>query len=310
MGNTIYIGSIDNNYSNVNVKAYTESMGFQNYGNVNVAAYTQTQSYTNYSNVNLAAYLGGAVTIGGNLTVTGNLTVNGNTLIINANNLSINDSMIYLAEENPADTVDIGFTAHVVNPELNHVGFIRDATDSTWKLFSNVAAQPTTTIDFTGANYANLLVGNIQATYFTGNGAFLTGLPAGYSNVNAATFLASGTLTTAIKTAGTVGFTSEFDNGNSGSSYTINFNNGQKQRITLTAAPCTLSFTAPTVGVGNFLLKIIQDGGGSKTITWPATVKWPNGTAPTLSTAAGAVDIVSLYYDGTNYYSVASLNFS
>jgi hypothetical protein len=113
-----------------------------------------------------------------------------------------------------------------------------------------------------------------------------------------------------LRATATVGFTSEFDNGNSGSSYTINFNNGQKQRITLTAAPCTLSFTAPTVGVGNFLIKIVQDGGGSKTITWPATVKWPNGTAPTLSTAAGAIDIVSLYYDGTNYYSVASLNFS
>jgi hypothetical protein len=113
-----------------------------------------------------------------------------------------------------------------------------------------------------------------------------------------------------LRATATVGFTSEYDNGNSGSSYTINFNNGQKQRITLTAAPCTLSFTAPTVGVGNFLIKIVQDGGGSKTITWPATVKWPNGTAPTLSTAAGAIDIVSLYYDGTNYYSVASLNFS
>ena len=59
-----------------------------------------------------------------------------------------------------------------------------------------------------------------------------------------------------------------------------------------------------------FLLKIIQDGSGSRTITWPATVKWPNGTGPTLSTAAGAVDIVTLYYDGTNYYSVASLTFS
>jgi hypothetical protein len=139
------------------------------------------------------------VTIGGNLTVNGNLFINGNLTTINSNNLTVNDSMIYLAEENPADTLDIGITAHVVNPTLNHVGFVRDATDSTWKLFSNVATQPTNTVNFTGANYANLLVGNIQATYFTGNGAFLTGL---YSNVNAATFLASGTLNTDINTNG------------------------------------------------------------------------------------------------------------
>ena len=106
--------------------------------------------------------IGGALNVGGNLTVTGNLFINGNTTTINSNNLTVNDSMIYLAEENPADILDIGFTAHVVNPTLNHVGFVRDASDSTWKLFSNVAAQPSNTINFTGANYANLLVGNLS----------------------------------------------------------------------------------------------------------------------------------------------------
>jgi hypothetical protein len=64
MGNTIYIGSIDNNYSNVNVKAYTETMGFQNYGNVNVAALITTNGLTNYSNVNVIAYLAGNITVG------------------------------------------------------------------------------------------------------------------------------------------------------------------------------------------------------------------------------------------------------
>jgi hypothetical protein len=64
MGNTIYIGSIDNNYSNVNVKAYTESMGYQNYSNVNVAALITTNGLTNYSNVNVIAYLAGNITVG------------------------------------------------------------------------------------------------------------------------------------------------------------------------------------------------------------------------------------------------------
>lgn len=104
------------------------------------------------------------LTVGGNLTVSGNLTVNGNVTTINANNLTINDSLIYLAEENPADTLDIGITAHVVNPSLNHVGFVRDASDGVWKLFSNVATQPTTTVDFTGARYANLQIGNLIAS--------------------------------------------------------------------------------------------------------------------------------------------------
>jgi hypothetical protein len=37
---------------------------------------------------------------------------------------------------------------------------------------------------------------------------------------------------------------------------------------------------------------------------------WPGGTAPTLSTGNNAVDIVSMYYDGTNYHAVASLAFA
>lgn len=42
-------------------------------------------------------------------------------------------------------------------------------------------------------------------------------------------------------------------------------------------------------------LTITQDGTGSRTVTtWPATVAWRNGSAPTLRTAAGAVDVVVL----------------
>jgi hypothetical protein len=151
------------NYSNVNVAAYVTTNGLTNYSNVNVIAYTQTQSYTNYSNVNLSAYLGGAVTIGGNLTVNGNLFINGNLTTINANNLVISDSMIYLADDNPADTLDIGIVSAFTNAvRYQHTGFVRDATDGDWKLFANVVAEPTTTIDFTNASYSNLQVGNLR----------------------------------------------------------------------------------------------------------------------------------------------------
>jgi len=150
-------------YSNVQVATYVTTNGLTNYSNVNVIAYTQTQSYTNYSNVNLSAYLGGAVTIGGNLTVNGNLFINGNLTTINANNLVISDSMIYLADDNPADTLDIGFVSAFTNAvRYQHTGFVRDATDGDWKLFANVVAEPTTTIDFTNASYSNLQVGNLR----------------------------------------------------------------------------------------------------------------------------------------------------
>lgn len=103
-------------------------------------------------------------------------------------------------------------------------------------------------------------------------------------------------------------FQDEHDNGNSGASATVDWGEGNNQKITLTDN-CTLSFTAPS-GPGRLQLKVIQDGTGSRTITWPAAARWSGGTAPTLSTAASSVDIVTFWYDGTNYDGVASLNFS
>jgi hypothetical protein len=58
---------------------------------------------------------------------------------------------------------------------------------------------------------------------------------------------------------------------------------------------------------------IVQDATGSRTVTWPANVKWPNGgTAPTLSTAANSIDIVAFLYNSTDdeYYGVESTDFS
>jgi len=100
----------------------------------------------------------------------------------------------------------------------------------------------------------------------------------------------------------------EYSNGNSGATPTVDWGNGQKQVITMTAN-ATFAFTAP-LGAGNFLLRLVQDATGSWVATWPGTVKWAAGTAPTLSTAPNAEDIVTFYWNGTNYYGVASLNFS
>ena len=46
-----------------------------------------------------------------------------------------------------------------------------------------------------------------------------------------------------------------------------------------------------------YLLYVIQDGTGSRTITWNSVFKWAGGTAPTLSTGAGAKDLISFGAD-------------
>lgn len=72
------------------------------------------------------------------------------------------------------------------------------------------------------------------------------------------------------------------------------------------------TMAAPTnlVAGASYALKVAQDGTGSRTLTWNAVFKWPSGTAPTLSTAASAVDIVTFISDGTNLYGSALKTFS
>jgi hypothetical protein len=69
----------------------------------------------------------------------------------------------------------------------------------------------------------------------------------------------------------------------------------------------TLSFTGSQTGV--YVLKIKQGSVGSKTITWPSNIKWPEATEPTLTTTANAWDFVTLVYDGTYFSGTSTLNF-
>jgi len=105
-----------------------------------------------------------------------------------------------------------------------------------------------------------------------------------------------------INTVKNVTFVSEV--ANTGTTQTIDWTAGQKQNTTITAAT-GVTFTAPA-GPCNLTLKVIN--GGTGTITWPATVKWPGGVEPGWTTTG--TDICSFYYDGTNYYGMAGLAFA
>jgi hypothetical protein len=87
----------------------------------------------------------------------------------------------------------------------------------------------------------------------------------------------------------------QFNAGNSGTALTIDWNNGNNQRVTLTGA-CTFTFTNPKPGAV-YTLELVQDGSGSRTVTWPAAVLWPGGTTPTLTTTLNRADMFTLYYD-------------
>ena len=88
--------------------------------------------------------------------------------------------------------------------------------------------------------------------------------------------------------------------GNSGTTQTLSLTSGTVQTVTMTGN-CT--FTMPTNTAGkSFILIATQDATGSRTATF-TSVKWPSGTAPTLTTTASTGrDILTFVADGTNWY--------
>lgn len=136
----------------------------------------------------------------------------------------------------------------------------------------------------------------------------------GNLSVQTAATLASLSVTSTATIAAAASFGKEVyfdevvDNGNSSTADTIDWKVGNKQLSTLTGA-CTYTFTAPS-GPANLVLKLIQGGSGSYNPTWPASVKWVGGVEPSWSTAVSAVDIVTFFYDGTNYYGSAGIGFA
>lgn len=91
-----------------------------------------------------------------------------------------------------------------------------------------------------------------------------------------------------------------------GGTVNIGFPAGNIANITLTA---NTTFTYSGHVAGTYILKITQGGTGSYTVTWPGTLLWSGGTAPTLTTTVGKTDIITIFHDGTNFYGTYSLNY-
>jgi hypothetical protein len=95
-----------------------------------------------------------------------------------------------------------------------------------------------------------------------------------------------------------------------GATITFNANNGSNAVVTL-GGNRTLAFSNTRTGA-YYTLRVIQDGTGSRTLAMPGTVKVIGGGAGviTLSTAANSVDIISFYFDGTNYWASYGQNYT
>jgi hypothetical protein len=201
-------------------------------------------------------------------------------------------------------------------------------TGSAWEEISYLTSS-------SNLNASNLASGTIPDARFPAvlpavSGANLTNLPTASAAAGTltGTTLASNVVTSSLTTIGTltgltVGGTANFQDNTvqrptlqdygetrtaptiSSGTLTLNLENGNVFEVALNANITTFTISnSPASGTaGSLTLKLTADG-TARTITWGASVKWPGGTAPTLTSTNNKVDVlVFVTMDaGTTYY--------
>ncbi len=83
---------------------------------------------------------------------------------------------------------------------------------------------------------------------------------------------------------------------------TLDLGLANEHRITMPAGNITIALTNDT-NAQKFIVSILQDGVGSRTVTWFTTIRWASGgTAPTLTTTASKRDTFGFIRTGSGTY--------
>jgi hypothetical protein len=92
----------------------------------------------------------------------------------------------------------------------------------------------------------------------------------------------------------------------SASALTLNINNSQVFTVALNSniSTLTISNVESRANTAQGFTLILTADGTARTITWPASIKWPSGTGPTLTSTNNKVDILSFLTpdNGTTWY--------
>lgn len=189
--------------------------------------------------------------------------------------------------------------------------------------------------NLTNLNASNLGSGTIPDARFPAalpavSGANLTSLPAGDAGTLTGATLASNVVNSSLTGVGTLTGLNMSGSGTanlqdgllqrpriqdygevrttpsiSSGTLTLNLENGNVFGVSLNASITTLTISNPSASgtACSFTLAFTADG-TARTVTWGASVKWPGGVGPTLTSTNGKVDIFTFvtWDAGTTWY--------
>lgn len=98
----------------------------------------------------------------------------------------------------------------------------------------------------------------------------------------------------------------------SGPAITIDFNNGNNHYIDWSGASGAVTITLSNPVAGAVYHLFFKNPATALSVTWPASVKWPQGQAPIWTETLNAIDGVTLYWNASAsvYYADWQLNYS
>ena len=249
--------------------------------------------------------------------------------------VAINDKLVYCNTSN-ANTVSIpSFASRTSNLYVNIItstnlndsatGNVASAyTANTLQglaLVYAASANSNTQFSVTAANnYASILAANnaVGANNWANTLAFSTGITAttwannvgssgnSYTNFVGASANSFANITYSPKISptftGTVTINANIANQILTDGPTINWDTSVGSVATVTLGG-NRAMAAPTnLKIGSYILHVVQDGTGGRTLTWNSVFKWPAGVAPVLTTTGNRRDLFSFVCDGTNLY--------
>ena len=134
---------------------------------------------SNFGNINVGS---STITTTGTITA-GDVVINGTSTTINSTTVTVNDPLFALADNNAADSVDIGWYGKYVDSGTKYSGLFRDSSDSDkWKVFAttgNSHAAPTTTVDTSSGFTLGVLAATTFEGALSGNATTATALATG-----------------------------------------------------------------------------------------------------------------------------------
>jgi len=216
----------------------------------------------------------------------------GQTFTVTSNAASANTASAIVARDAGG-----GFVAGIVTATFSG-NITGNVTSTTETVSGNVTVGSATTITSGGLN----AVGVVSATSYTtkGTGSYQIG---GTDIITSGRVIQNSILRSYAEKL--------YAFGNTGTAPTLDLSNGNFVTATL-SANATFAFslgsgiTSDAIG---FTLHLTNDATAGRTITWPASVKWPNATVPTRTTTAGRTDVYSFYTidGGANWYGILSI---